>query len=300
MLPFKLVYSDEYDLNLGAHVFQAEKFRLIHDRLLRERFAEPSDFATPQPASDEDLHLVHTPEWVSKLRQGTLTYHEIMKLEIPYSRKMVNAMCLMTGGTILAARNAVRDGFGFNIGGGFHHGFADHGEGFCALNDVAVAIRRIQSDGLVERVMVVDTDVHQGNGTASIFEGDPDVFTLSLHAEHNYPFHKERSSRDVGLPDRCEDATYLAELATALEEVTAFRPDVVFYQAGVDTLRGDRLGRMALTHEGLARRDAMVFAMVQRLGVPIVVTLGGGYGRDIEESVRAHSGVYLRLVQAFA
>src|SRR3954453_14388230 len=194
MLPFKLVYSDAYDLQLGGHVFQAEKYRLIHDRLLRERFAEPSDFVAPEPASDEDLLLAHAAQWIDKLKHGRLTYHEVLKLEIPYSPKTVEAFVLMAGGTILAARNALRDGFGFNVGGGFHHGFSAHGEGFCAINDVAVGARRMQKDGLAERVMVVDTDVHQGNGTASIFAGDPSVFTLSIHHLNNYPYEKPPSN----------------------------------------------------------------------------------------------------------
>lgn len=290
MLPFKLVYSDEYDLNLGAHVFQAEKFRLIHDRLLRERFAEPSDFATPQPASDEDLHLVHTPEWVSKLRQGTLTYHEIMKLEIPYSRKMVNAMCLMTGGTILAARNAVRDGFGFNIGGGFHHGFADHGEGFCALNDVAVAIRRIQSDGLVERVMVVDTDVHQGNGTASIFAGDPTVFTLSIHHLNNYPYEKPPSNVDINLDDGVSDGEYLRRLRDALiPAMERFRPGFVMHVSGADPYMEDQLGGLLVTIDGLAQRDRLIYEAARERSIPVCVTLAGGYAFNPHDTVVIHA-----------
>src|ERR1700722_698590 len=187
MLPFKLVYHDGYDLNLGAHVFPSQKFKLIRDRLIADGFADEGDFVAPEPASDEDLLRVHRREWITKLKHGTLDYFELMKLEIPYSRKMVDAFWLAAGGSILAARGAMRDGVGFNIGGGFHHAFAGHGEGFCAINDVAVAIRKLQHEAVIERAMVIDCDVHDGNGTAAIFADDPTVFTVSLHQLNNYP-----------------------------------------------------------------------------------------------------------------
>src|SRR5262245_2047744 len=178
MLPFRLVYHEGYDLNLGEHIFSAQKYRLIRERLLAEAFAGPEDFVSPEPATDEDMLLVHDPAWVRKLRSGTLSYLDILKLEIPYSRKMVEGFWLATGGSILASNLALRDGIGFNIGGGFHHGFAGHGEGFCAVNDIAVTVRRLQSDRAIRRAMVVDCDVHHGNGTAAIFAGDKSAFTL--------------------------------------------------------------------------------------------------------------------------
>ena len=190
MLPFHLVYHDDYDLHLGKHVFPSQKFRLIRERLLADGFAVPEDFVAPEPASDEDLLLVHQPGWVERLKHGRLTYEEILQLEIPYSPEMVRAFCLAAGGTTLAAHLALREGVGYNVGGGFHHAFPDHGEGFCALNDIAVGIRKLQQEGKITRAMVVDCDNHHGNGTAAIFAGDPSVFTLSIHQYNNYPARK--------------------------------------------------------------------------------------------------------------
>jgi len=185
MLPFKLVYHERYDLNLGPHVFPSQKFRLIHEMLLREGIAVPQDFLRPDPASDEDILRVHTLDWVHKLKTGTLTASDVMLLEVPYSPELVEAVWLAAGGTILAAQSALRDGFGSNLSGGFHHAYPGHGEGFCAIHDVAVAIRKLQADGLVKKAAVVDTDVHHGNGTAAIFRNDPTVFTISIHQENN-------------------------------------------------------------------------------------------------------------------
>src|SRR5581483_4692000 len=181
MLPFRLVYHERYDLHLGDHVFPSKKYQWLHDRLLRTRFASAEDFVAPEPATDDDMLLAHDAAWIGKLRNGTLTYQDILRLEIPYSRQMVEAFWLAAGGTILTARLALESGLGFNIGGGFHHAFPGHGEGFCAINDIAIAIRRLQRDGAIRRAMVVDCDVHHGNGTAAIFAGDLSVFTLSIH-----------------------------------------------------------------------------------------------------------------------
>src|SRR5216684_7458198 len=205
MLPFKLVYHKGYDLNLGEHVFPSQKFHLIAELLLRDGIAAKDDFLTPNPASDEDILRVHTADWVRKLKTGTLTASEQMRLEVPYSPELVEAFWLAAGGTILAAQSAVRDGFGANLSGGFHHAYPGHGEGFCAIHDVAVAIRRLKADGAVKKALVVDTDVHHGNGTAAIFRDDPTVFTLSIHQENNYPAHKPPSSLDLNMDDRVED-----------------------------------------------------------------------------------------------
>ena len=300
MLPFKLVYSDAYDLNLGQHVFQAQKYRLIHDRLLRERFAEPADFVAPEPASGEDLLLAHDSEWIEKLKTGTLTYHEIMQLEIPYSRKTAEAFVLMAGGTILAARNAIRDGFGFNVGGGFHHGFRAHGEGFCAINDVAVAARRMQKDGAVEKVMVVDTDVHQGNGTASIFADDPTVFTLSIHHLNNYPYEKPPSNLDVNLDDGVSDAEYLRKLEDALlPSVEEFRPNLILYVSGADAYMEDQLGGLLVTYDGLARRDRLVFETAQKRGIPVCTVLAGGYAFNPHDTVTIHANTAKVCAEVF-
>src|SRR6202043_805191 len=204
MLPFKLVYHPRYDLNLGAHVFPSQKFRLIAEKLVSSGIADASDFLTPEPASDADLLRVHTAAWIHKLRTGTLTASEIMLLEVPYSPELVEAVWLAAGGTILAAQSALGDGFGSNLSGGFHHAYPGHGEGFCAIHDVAVAIRKLQADGLVKKAFVVDTDVHHGNGTAAIFRNDPMVFTISIHQENNYPAHKPPSGIDLNMADRVE------------------------------------------------------------------------------------------------
>src|SRR5579883_1593872 len=209
MLPFKLIYHERYDLNLGPHVFPSQKFRLIAEQLLREGIAETEDFLRPEPAKDEDILRVHTQDWVRKLKTGTLTASDVMKLEVPYSPELVQAVWLAAGGTILAAQSALKDGFGCNLSGGFHHAYPGHGEGFCAIHDVAVAIRRMQADGAIRKAIVVDTDVHHGNGTAAIFRGDPSVFTLSIHQENNYPAHKPPSTMDLHLADRVADEEYL-------------------------------------------------------------------------------------------
>src|SRR6185369_16060044 len=269
MLPFKLIYSDDYYLPIVQHVFPAEKYGRIHTRLLENKIAEPSDFLTPQPASDQDILLVHTPEYVHKLTTRTLSPQEEMQLEVPFSEELVHAFWLAAGGSILAAGSAVKDGVGVNVGGGFHHAFPDHGEGFCMIHDVAVAIRRMQKDGKIRTAMTVDCDVHQGNGTAAIFAGTRtssaplpstgpsvlgrkplmrgahagDVFTISLHQENNYPMYKPPSSIDVDLPDGITDDDYLAWLDNALSSgLRQFQPDLICYVAGADPYKEEQLG----------------------------------------------------------
>jgi acetoin utilization deacetylase AcuC-like enzyme len=290
MLPFKLVYHPNYDLNLGLHVFPSQKFRLIQLMLLRDGIAAPEDFVLPEEASDADLLRVHTPYWIHKLRTGTLTASEIMKLEVPYSPELANAVWLAAGGSILAGRLALRDGFGCNLGGGFHHAYANHGEGFCAVNDVAVAIRRLQADGAIRKAMVVDTDVHHGNGTAHIFRDDESVFTISIHQLNNYPGHKPPSNVDLNLADRVEDDEYLETLLPAVaESLKKFEPDVVFYVGGADPFCEDQLGGLMLTKKGLKERDKRVFEETRKRGVPVATTLAGGYARQVEDTVRIHA-----------
>lgn len=289
MLPFKLIYDDRYDLNLGTHVFPSQKYRLVQERLLADGIAGPGDFLSPAPAEDEDILRVHTADYVRKLKTGALSHTEIMVLEIPYSQKLMDACWLAAGGSILAAHCAIADGWAVNIGGGFHHAFPDHGEGFCAINDVAVAIRRMQFEGAIKTAMVVDTDVHHGNGTAAIFGRDESVFTLSIHQEHNYPLVKPPSNIDVNLPDGTGDEDYLAILEKNLHQAFhEFAPELLFYVAGADPYREDQLGGLALTMEGLARRDALVFDYAKRHGIPVAVTLAGGYARDVADTVGIH------------
>jgi len=289
MLPFKLVYHPNYDLNLGSHVFPSQKFRLIQLMLLRDGIAGPEDFVLPEEATDADLLRAHTAEWIGKLQNGTLTASEIMKLEVPYSPELARACWLATGGSILAGQLALRDGFGCNLGGGFHHAYANHGEGFCAINDVAVAIRRLQADGAIRKAMVVDADVHHGNGTAHIFRDDESVFTISIHQLNNYPGHKPPSNVDLNLDDRVEDDEYLETLLPAVvESLEKFGPDIVFYVGGADPFCEDQLGGLMLTKKGLKERDKRVFEEARKRGVPVATTLAGGYARQVEDTVRIH------------
>jgi acetoin utilization deacetylase AcuC-like enzyme len=294
MLPFKLVYHDHYDLNLGPHVFPSQKFRLIAEALVKEVIAAKDDFLVPDTASDEDILRVHTPDWVRKLKTGALSASEVMLLEIPYSPQLVEAVWLAAGGTILAGQLALHDGFGANLGGGFHHAYPEHGEGFCAIHDVAVAIRRLQADQAIQRAMIIDTDVHHGNGTAAIFRNDPTVFTISIHQENNYPAHKPPSSVDLHMLDRAGDEEYMSTLIPAVESsLDEFRPDIVFYVGGADPYCEDQLGGLSLTKKGLAERDRQVFVEARRRGIPVATTLAGGYARLVEDTVRIHVNTIL-------
>ena len=288
MLPFKLIYHPGYDLQLGEHVFPSRKYRLIHDQLLDDGTAAPWDFVEPAPASDEDVLRVHDAGWVHRLKTGTMTGAEVIRLEIPYSEAMVNGFWLATGGTILAARNALRDRIGFNIGGGFHHAYPGHGEGFCAIHDVAVAIRALQHEKAIERAMVVDCDVHHGNGTAAIFAADSSVLTLSMHQCNNYPSEKPPSTIDIHLRDGIGDDEYLERLRGALNLAMDFGPHLIVYVAGADPYREDQLGGLKLTMDGLKQRDRLVFETALQRQIPLAVTLAGGYARDTADTVTIH------------
>jgi acetoin utilization deacetylase AcuC-like enzyme len=336
MLPFKLIYSKDYFLPIGTHVFPAEKYRRVHNQLIATRVAEPSDFISPQPASDQDILLVHTPLYVQKLTTGTLSPTEEMQMEVPYSPELVRAFWLAAGGSILAAEHALRDGVAVNIGGGFHHAFPDHGEGFCMINDVAVAIRRMQRDDKIRTAMTVDCDVHHGNGTAAIFagtrtpsqplpstspstvgspaapapEGPPagkmrhahagDVFTISLHQHNNYPAWKPHSSIDVDLPDGIGDDDYLAWLDNAISSgLRQFEPDLICYIAGADPYCEDQLGGLALSIEGLKRRDELLFRVARAHNIPVMVTYAGGYARNVEDTVTIHCNTVIAAREVF-
>jgi len=290
MLPFKLVYHPRYDLNLGTHVFPSEKFRLLYELLLAEGIAESRDVLQPELAGDEDLLRVHTSEWVGKLKNGTLTPSEIMKLEVPYSPELAEAVWLAAGGSILAGQMALRDGFASNLGGGFHHAYANHGEGFCAIHDVAVAIKRLQHDGAIKKAIIVDTDVHHGNGTAHIFRDDDSVFTLSIHQLNNYPAYKPPSNLDLDLNDGVEDEEYLGALLPGLEKsLDTFCPDVLFYVGGADPYCEDQLGGLRLSKSGLKARDKGVFQLARARKIPVATTLAGGYARRLPDTIRIHA-----------
>lgn len=292
----RLVYTENMHALMlpKGHKFPIGKYDRIHAALSRDH---GDLMMLGAPAPREDLALVHDTRWIDAVTEGTASRAEIRRLGFPWSDSLVVRSLRSVGGTLAALSWALETGAAGHIAGGTHHGFRDRGEGFCTFNDIAVAIAVARRDHGIRRCAVVDLDVHQGNGTATIFDGDDDVFTLSLHGARNYPFKKAESSLDVPLPDGCDDATYLAALDDALERVEAHRPEVLFFQSGVDPLAGDRLGRMALSHAGLRARNLRVYALAKRLGVPIVVTLGGGYGSDIDETIAAHVDVYAMLVE---
>ncbi len=327
-------WSARYHVDIGPHVFPTAKYRLVRDRLLRDAIVAPSDVREPRSATWDELALVHTGEYLQRLESGALDSEALALLELPWSHEMVEAFRLMTGGTIDAACAACgvqRDArqpesripisdrrIVCHIGGGLHHAFPNHGEGFCPFNDVAVAIRVLQQRG-VERAAVVDCDVHHGNGTAFIFSpggapppphedrrlerlspssDDPRVFTFSIHQQHNYPMWKPRGSLDVGLADGTGDAAFLENLGAALPHVIAAAPQCVFYLAGADPFRDDQLGGLALTKEGLRARDRMVLEAMTRARVPVVIVLAGGYARNIEDTVAIHVATIEEAVRA--
>jgi acetoin utilization deacetylase AcuC-like enzyme len=329
-----VVYSARYHVDIGPHVFPTRKYELIHARLLEMGVVRPSDVVEPRLATWDELALVHTGAYLTAMRDGSLSREDLGQLELPWSEEMVDGFRLMVGGTIEAALIAcglkvgtVKSEGGsqpsdfnlpetsefnlqtshFNLqtsrfsvchlGGGLHHAFPNHGEGFCPFNDVAVAVRVLQERGLT-RTAVVDLDVHHGNGTAFIFnprgeespreDADGAVFTFSMHQQHNYPMWKPRGSLDVGLPDGAGDATFLRELERALPRVLAHHPQCVFYLAGADPYENDQLGGLRLTKDGLRQRDRMVLTAVRGAGIPLVVTLAGGYAMRVEDTVDIH------------
>jgi acetoin utilization deacetylase AcuC-like enzyme len=296
--PAIAVHSAHYECDIGPHVFPTEKYRLVRDGLLAAGALAPGDLAEPVPSPRAELERVHTPAYLDDLESLRWTART-MASELPLTRTIVQAYVLAAGGTVAAARAALRRGAAVNLGGGFHHAFADRAEGFCYVNDLAVAARGLQAEGSVRRVAIVDLDVHQGNGTARIFAADPEVFTLSIHQEANYPVPKQHSTLDVGLADGTGDAAYLARLGDALEQVWAFRPELVLYQAGADPFHDDQLGGLALTLEGLEARDRAVLEGAEARRIPVAVTLGGGYARRLEDTVEIHART-CRIVAAIA
>ena len=285
----RVSYTPRYYADIGeGHVFPIRKFEMVRDRLLSEGTLRPSDLIEPQPASIEDVLLVHTEDYVRRLRAGALTTREIRRLGLPWSKALVRRSFLAAAGTVNAARFALEDGVGSNLAGGTHHAFPDHGEGFCVLNDVAVAIRVLQRDGLIERASVVDCDVHQGNGTAAIFQTDARVFTFSMHGAKNYPLFKTRSSLDVELSDGTDDESYLKTLGEHLPQVFAQKPEIIFYLGGADPFACDKLGRLSLTIEGLRARDEMVLSECSARKIPVATVMSGGYAADINDTVEIH------------
>jgi len=289
----KVYYLPQYEIALPGHIWPTSKYRSIAERIPCP--TEPAFDA----ASWDDLALVHTREYLDKLRTDALSPEEIATLELPWQPAFADAFRLMVGGTVAAAAAALADGRAAHLGGGLHHAFANHGEGFCPLNDVAVAIRVSERDGRVRRAAVVDLDVHHGNGTAMIFERDERVFTFSMHQQHNYPVFKPRSDLDIGLENGAGDERYLSLLAGALPRVVGSAPDLIVYLAGADPFEGDRLGGLQLTKAGLAERDRLVLDAARVAGVPLVTVLAGGYAADVNDTVDIHvNTIRLMLSQA--
>ncbi len=285
----KVVYSDEYDVDIGAHVFPTKKYALIGKKLISEASVSERDFERPSPASDEDILLVHSKDYLRKLKAGTLSFEEIFKLELPYSRQLVRASSICVDGTIKSCVIALEKGAGIHIGGGFHHAFSDHGEGFCVFNDIAIAIRKMMKGERIAKAMTIDCDLHQGNGTADIFRDEKNVFTFSIHQQNNYPFYKPRSDLDIGLDDYTTDKVYLERLHKHIPEImNTFKPQLVLYVAGADPYKNDQIGNLMLTIDGLRKRDEFIFETARNFDVPIAVVLAGGYAVDVKDRVTIH------------
>jgi len=288
-LPFKFIYTNEYWMvDLGPHIFPVKKYRMLYEKLIA-RGARPEDFIRPEPASDDDLRLVHTADYVNKVLTGTLSSLELQALEMPFSSQLVQFFLLMTGGTIKAAEEALRTGLSVHLGGGFHHAFPDHGEGFCLFNDVAIALEKMKKEGRINRAMIVDGDLHQGNGTAYFFGKRDYVFTFSIHQMDNYPSYKQASSLDIELHSGDSDEAYLTALQPHFPRLyEEYKPDLVIYIAGADPYQNDLLSGLDISSAGLKKRDRLIIEQARRLKIPLAIVLGGGYADRIEETVEIH------------
>lgn len=296
----QVFYTPRYYADIGqGHVFPIRKFELVRERLLAEGTLEPAEIVEPSPATLEDVLLVHTHDYVSRLCNGQLSPKEIRRLGLPWSESLVRRSFYATGGTIAAAHTALDCGFSSNLAGGTHHSFADRGEGFCVLNDVAIAIRALRARELTQRAAIVDCDVHQGNGTATIFAADADTFTFSMHGANNYPLFKAPSTLDVELPDGTSDDEYLESLAQHLPRVFKHEPEIVFYLAGADPYSGDKLGRLNVSMDGLRERDAYVLRECFKREVPLVTVMSGGYGKDINDTIEIHCNTIRMVKEVF-
>jgi len=301
MNSFRIFYSPFYYADIGEnHVFPIKKFELVRDRLLKDGTLQSCEITEPQPAKIEDVLLVHTEDYITRLRNGTLTTREIRRLGLPWSKSLVRRSFLACSGTINAARHALKNGVASNLAGGTHHAFPDRGEGFCVLNDIAITVRVLQKENLAKKILIVDCDVHQGNGTAFIFKNEADVFTFSMHGAKNYPLFKEKSTLDIELPDKTGDAEFLETLSKALPRIFLHNPDLVFYLGGADPFEKDKLGRLGLTIEGLQQRDEMVLSFAKNKKIPIVTTMSGGYAQDINDTVEIHCNTIRSVKKVFA
>lgn len=293
-------YTPRYYAEIGAgHVFPIRKFELVRDKLLAEGTLQPDEIIEPEPASIDDVLHIHTEDYVTRLCNGSLTAKELRRLGLPWSESLVRRSFYAVGGTLAATHASLTDGYSSNLVGGTHHAFPDRGEGFCVLNDVAIAIRLMRARKLIRRAAIVDCDVHQGNGTATIFSGDVDTFTFSMHGANNYPLFKAQSSLDVELPDGTSDDGYLESLADHLPTVFAHDADVVFYLAGADPYAGDKLGRLGLSIEGLRARDEFLLRECYKREVPVVTVMSGGYGKRIDDTIEIHCNTIRMVKEVF-
>ena len=286
----KVFYSDHFVLPLPEdHRFPMVKYSMLRERVAHDGICGPGELSTPRAVTDEEILRAHAPDYLKRVASGTLTEKEVRRIGFPWSEKMVERSRRASGGTLAACLAALDEGFAANLAGGTHHAFSDRGEGYCVLNDSAIAARAVQAAGLAERVVVIDTDVHQGNGTAAILHGDPTVFTFSIHGAKNFPFHKEESNLDTPLPDGAGDTEFLATLERGLEvALDAADASLAIYLAGADPFEGDRLGRLSVTKSGLAERDRIVLETCRERGIPVALTMAGGYASEVEDTVDVH------------
>jgi acetoin utilization deacetylase AcuC-like enzyme len=293
----RLFYTDQYTIDLPAgHRFPMPKYRIVRDLLTADgRF----EFAAAPMAGPEMVELAHDPEYVHRFLAGSLSAQEIRRIGFPWSEQLVRRTMASVGGTLSATEEAFSTGWGGTLAGGTHHAFRSEGSGFCVFNDIAVAIQSLRQSARVRRVAVIDLDVHQGDGTAQIFVDEPEVLTFSMHCDTNFPFRKRQSKIDVSLPEGTGDEEYLEQLELVLPRVFELQPEIIFYQSGVDGLYADALGRLKLTHEGLKQRDQMVMTAVRAAGIPVVITLGGGYAKPIELTAEAHANTFRVAADTF-
>jgi acetoin utilization deacetylase AcuC-like enzyme len=298
----KVAFSPIYRYSLlpEGHRFPMDKYDLLPQQLLREGTLEESDFFHPEPLSEEQILRTHTQEYWDKLKHGTLSRKEIRAMGFPFHESLVWRGRHIANGTLQCAYHAMQDGVSLNIAGGTHHAYADRGEGFCLFNDMAIASTELLYKGDVRQVLIIDLDVHQGNGTAHIFGNEPRVFTFSMHGAHNYPLHKEQSDLDIGVPDGTGDDEYLSKLSATLPDlISRVSPDLIFYLSGVDVLRTDKLGRLGMSIEGCRKRDELVFLAAYQAGIPVAVSMGGGYSLHIRDIIEAHANTFREAKRVF-
>jgi len=286
----KVYYSDHFVLPLPeGHRFPMVKYEMLRERVARDGICGPGELQTPRAVTDEEILRAHVPGYLKRVVTGTLTKKEVRRIGFPWSERMVERSRRASGGTLGACLAALEEGFAANLAGGTHHAFSDRGEGYCVFNDSAIAARAVQAAGLADRVVVIDTDVHQGNGSAAILHRDPTVFTFSIHGAKNFPFNKEESDLDTPLPDGADDTAFLHALETGLETaLDAAGAELAIYLAGADPFEGDRLGRLCVTKSGLAERDRIVLKTCKERGIPVAVTMAGGYAREVDDTVDVH------------